>query len=150
MSVIALDPGNSTGWVFRDDAGKLIGGTIGECHADVWVLLERFDPDVVVFETFQMYPGKAQHLIWNTFYPVEVIGVVKLWHMLHDMKTDAGGYIRPRKLVGLQPAVKKFALSTSEKELWKTVERENGQPATEHLRDAVRLLRYYERNLSGT
>lgn len=149
MSVIALDPGNSTGWVFRDDNGKLIGGTIGECHKDVWLLLQQYDPDVIVFETFQMYPSKAQHLIWNTFYPVEVIGVIKLWYMLYDVKHDAWGGVTERKLVGLQPAVKKFALSTNEKELWKTVERVNGQPATEHLRDAVRLLRYYERNPSG-
>lgn len=141
MSVIALDPGNSTGWCLRTGAGKLIGGTIGECHADVWKLLCRYNPDVVVFETFQMYPGKAQKLIWNTFYPCEVIGVIKLWHALQNFEEG--------KLVGLQPSVKKFALANSELDLWKTVERECGQPATEHMRDAVRLLRYYERHLAG-
>lgn len=142
MSVLALDPGNSTGWVFRNNDGKLIGGTVGECHKDVWNLLTEKDPDVVVFETFQMYPGKAQKLIWNTFYPCEVIGVIKVWFMLHTNPRNAG---RLRQLVGLQPSVKKYALANSELELWKTVERENNQAATEHLRDAVRLLRYYER-----
>lgn len=147
MSVLALDPGNSTGWVFRNDEGKLIGGTIGECHKDVWDLLTEKDPDVVVFETFQMYPGKAQKLIWSTFYPCEVIGVIKVWFMLNKEKiVPPCNDRRLRQLVGLQPSVKKYALANSESELWKTVERENNQAATEHLRDAVRLLRYYERN----
>lgn len=136
MSVIALDPGNSTGWVFREEEdGKIIGGTVGESHKDVWRLLSKYLPDVVVFETFQMYPGKAQKLIWNTFYPCEVIGVIKLWASVFDCT-----------IVGLQPSVKKFALAASEVDLWKTVERVDDQPATEHMRDAVRLLRYYERN----
>ena len=136
MSVIALDPGNSTGWCLRDNDGKLIGGTVGELHYDVWQLLNSYHPEVVVYETFQMYPGKAQKLIWNTFYPCEVIGIIKLWCMLNE-----------RNLVGLQPSVKKFALANSELDLWKTVER-YGAPATEHMRDAVRLLRYYERHHS--
>lgn len=134
MSVIALDPGNSTGWVFREADGSISGGTCGENHEHVWNLLEQYKPTIVVYETFQMYPGKAQKLIWNTFYPCEVIGIIKLW----CMKNGA-------ELVGLQPSVKKFALANSELELWKTVER-YGAPATEHMRDAVRLLRYYERH----
>jgi hypothetical protein len=149
---LALDPGNSTGWVIRDYDGKLYGGTIGECHKAVYELLCIWNPEVIVYETFQMYPGKAQKLIWNTFYPVEVIGVIKLWHMMHpvytdyDLTTQMGDIVScSRKLVGLQPSVKKYALSNNELDLWKTVDRK-GQAATEHLRDAVRLLRYYERN----
>ena len=136
MSVIALDPGNSTGWVFREADGGLSGGTCRENHQFVWELLNHYHPTIVVYETFQMYPGKAQKLIWNTFYPCEVIGIIKLWCMLNNAQ-----------LVGLQPSVKKFALANSELDLWKTVER-YGAPATEHMRDAVRLLRYYERNRS--
>ena len=143
--VMALDPGNSTGWVARvpvrgeNDVvvrSTLVGGTIGESHQEVYELLEQFQPDILVYETFQMYPGKAQKLIWNTFYPCEVIGVIKLWAMQNSARC---------KLVGLQPSVKKYALSNTELELWKTVDRFE-QPATEHLRDAVRLLRYFERN----
>lgn len=150
MLTIALDPGNSTGYCFRVtsdkegqikrglEVGKLYGGTQPEDHKRVWDLLEMLVPDVIVYETFQMYPGKAQKLIWNTFYPVEVIGVIKLWVMLHPSC----------KLVGLQPSVKKYALSNSELELWKTVNIVDGtDKATEHTRDAVRLLRYYERNV---
>lgn len=149
MLVIALDPGNSTGYCFRIindkdenvvkglEPGKLYGGTQPDNHKRVWDLLEMLVPDVIVYETFQMYPGKAQKLIWNSFYPVEVIGVIKLWAMLHP----------ECKLVGLQPSVKKFALANSELELWKTVNIVDGTgKATEHTRDAVRLLRYYERN----
>lgn len=135
MSVIALDPGNSTGWCSRDVFNDLIGGTIGENHSEVYTLLNAINPDIVVYETFQMYPGKAQKLFWNTFYPCEVIGVIKLWVMQHPKI----------KLVGLQPSVKKFALGPNELELWKTV-RLRDEKSTEHLRDAVRLLRYFERH----
>lgn len=136
MLLIALDPGNSTGWCLRDTVtGYLEGGTVGEDHANVYELLERMNPQVLIYETFQMYPNKAQKLIWNSFYPCEVIGVIKLWAMQHPSC----------KLVGLQPSVKKFALANSETELWKTVNTFGAKP-TEHLRDAVRLLRYYERN----
>ena len=135
QTIMALDPGNSTGWVIRHECG-LIGGTIGELHADVWMLLNWWKPDILVYETFQMYPSKAQKLIWNTFYPCEVIGVIKLWVQLHPEVV----------LVGLQPSVKKFALSNNELDLWKTVTCSENQRITEHTRDAVRLLRYYERN----
>ena len=131
--IMALDPGNSTGWVLRDSDNNLIGGTISERHHDVWELLDKWHPDILIYETFQMYPSKAQKLIWNTFYPCEVIGVIKLWAQLN----------KPEALIGLQPSVKKFALSNSERDLWRTVK---GAPITEHTRDAVRLLRYYERN----
>lgn len=132
--ILALDPGNHTGWVARMEDGELIGGTIGENHLHVCNLMDNLRPEILIYETFQMYPGKAQKLIWSTFYPCEVIGVIKLFAMCAECK-----------LVGIQPAMKKYALGTSELELWKTVNT-LGQPPSEHLRDAVRLLRYYERN----
>lgn len=136
QKILALDPGNSTGWVLRKDDGTLAGGTIDAYHANVWRLLNDCMPDIVVFETFQMYPGKAQKLIWNTFYPCEVIGVIKLWVQIHP-------YV---SIIGLQPSVKKYALDSNELNLWKTVMCKQGEKPTEHTRDAVRLLRYFERN----
>lgn len=146
MSVIALDPGNSTGWVARVSTGELVGGTIVENHNEVYKLLEAYRPEVIVYETFQMYPGKAQKLIWNTFYPCEVIGVIKLYVQRATEIGEPQFVEGHPKLVGLQPSVKKFAFGPEEADGWKKVDR-FGQPATEHLRDAYRLLRYYERYL---
>lgn len=148
MCVIALDPGNSTGWVVRLSTGELVGGTIGESHREVYKLLRDYSPEVIIYETFQMYPGKAQKLIWNTFYPCEVIGVIKLY--AQKAQRIGEPYFKEGKpvLVGLQPSVKKFAFGPEEADGWKKVDR-FGQPATEHLRDAYRLLRYWERNLKG-
>lgn len=148
MSVIALDPGNSTGWVYRGPEG-LLGGTIGEDHFKVFELLSALKPDVVVYETFQMYPGKAQKLFWNTFYPCEVIGIIKLY--VQKMNHILDEHCQPTNyrvaLIGLQPSVKKYALSPLEGNLWKSVDMYvDGDKPTEHLRDAVRLLRYFERN----
>lgn len=132
--ILALDPGNSTGWVARGMPNyDLLGGTIIDRHICVWNLMESIKPEIVVYETFQMYPGKAQKLIWNTFYPCEVIGVIRLWCQLNEVP-----------IIGLQPSVKKYALSPEEAKLWATIIPMDGE-ITEHTRDALRLLRYYER-----
>ena len=136
MSVLVLDPGNSTGWVFEGSGNGLVGGTVRENHADVADLLKQLNPDTVVYETFQMYPGKAQKLIWNTFYPCEVIGVIKCYCQTNNIP-----------IVGLQPSVKKFALAPHEQDSWKRVAIvDNTGKATEHTRDAYRLYMYYVRN----
>lgn len=131
--ILALDPGNSTGWCYRENDGKYIGGTVGENLEDVYQLIEALCPTVIIFETFQLYPSKATKMMWNTFYPCEVIGVIKL--AAQQMKGRG-------VLVGLQPGSKKFSGVTND---WKNVEARTGG-ITEHTRDAYKLLRFYERN----
>lgn len=128
-SVICLDPGNSTGWLYQDKEGNLAGGTLPADHCQVWELLNRFRADIVVYETFQLYPSRAQKLSWNSFYPVEVIGIIKIWT-----------YLNNKKLVGLQPSVKKFVGEAK----FENVVIEG--KLTEHTRDARRLYDYFKKN----
>ena len=125
--VLVLDPGNSTGWLFRDSDGKLYGGTIFEDHLKVAELIETKHADIIIYETFQLYPNKAQKMCWSSFYPVEVIGIIKYLALKNNIQ-----------LVGLQPSVKKFVGKLN----WSDI---NGV-CTEHTRDTYRLYDFWHRN----
>ena len=74
----------NTGWVEAeyDERGlrtNLTGGTAVRDHAKVAELFDIFNPTHIVYETFNLYPGMARNgtMNWNSFYPCEVIGVIK-------------------------------------------------------------------------
>ena len=144
-SVIALDPGETTGWFFKqyNEDGTFImeGGTVGSYHAAVFELLSRLRPDVVILETFHLYPGKAKSLSWNSFYPCEVIGVIKLWvqfQRIQGVKVEE---------VKQAPPVKKYAGGLQED--WVHFQKfDLNEPVTEHVKDAYLHLKYWERNSS--
>lgn len=129
-SILVFDPGESTGWVYLDTLGKLQGGTIPADHLLVGRLIEELLPDVVVIERFNLYPGKAKSMSWNSFYPVEVIGVIK--------------YLCEKEsiwLVEQAPSVKKYAGGFDmDWEKFKV-----NIKVTEHVKDAYLHLRYYQR-----
>lgn len=130
-SILTLDPGESTGWTFLDAQGNLHGGTAPKSHSAVAQLIIELAPDLVVYENFRMYPGKAQSLVWNSFYPCEVIGVIKY-------VCDSRGI----KYVDQAPSVKKYAGGFDH--MWS--EFAKNHPFTEHTKDAYLHLRYYLRN----
>lgn len=143
---LVLDPGNSTGWVIRKEDGVIIGGTIGEDHVNVAQLIkhsvEVYGVNNIVYETFHLYPGKANKMLWNSFYPCEVIGVIKCTATMLNLP-----------LVGLSPSVKKFAGTCSDWHQIKLIYHDakgfdSVAPIhiTEHTRDAYRLLKYFEYN----
>lgn len=145
-SVLAIDPGESTGWLFgkpwnKDDERilgqpyfHLVGGTAGKDHVEVAGIILSSRPDVVVLERFNLYPGKAKSMSWNSFYPCEVIGVVKYVCQLQCIP-----------IVELAPSVKKYSGVTTKNHptyLWMKEHFE----CTEHTYDALQLLEYYLRN----
>lgn len=150
QKILVFDPGESTGWLYAEVStsghiNKLRGGTLPKNHRSFVYLLEEFDPDVVVYETFQLYPGMAKTMSWNTMYPCEVIGVI---HYLYDESCE---------VVGLQPSVKKFAGGFDKTwelfvaECKSYVDKDEFNPKqydkiTEHTRDTYLLLKYYLRN----
>lgn len=131
MRVLVFDPGESTGWVFRGSE-ILEGGTCGKDHREVALLIVDKKPDIIVFEKFALYPGMAKSLAWNTFYPCEVIGVIRYLCEYYEIP-----------YISVAASVKKYAGGFSES--WKSMKL-NG-PLTEHVKDSYLLLRYFERNL---
>lgn len=143
LKVLSLDPGESTGWV----AGEILlgrdkdeppqttcirGGTAGKDHLEVADLLWVHYPDVIVLERFNLYPSMAKNLAWNSFYPCEVIGVVKYLCMKEHIQ-----------LVEQAPSIKKFAGGLQHD--WTLLKRDS-TGVTEHTQDAYLHYRYFMRN----
>jgi hypothetical protein len=130
LSILALDPGESTGWCYLDREDNMQAGTAPKNHVEVAQLIERLDPDVVVYETFNLYPGKAQKMVWNSFYPCEVIGVILYVATIHG-----------KQIVRQAPPVKKYAGKLPDK----FVRLSRVEKLTEHSKDACQHLCYYLR-----
>lgn len=131
MVILVFDPGDSTGWVCGCEHGLIDGGTAGRNHIEVANLIETFKPDIVVFERFNLYPGKARSLAWNSFYPCEVIGVIRYI-------CDYEGI----KYVEQAPSIKKYAGGFGpDWEQLKAI-----RATTEHTKDAYLHLKYFLRN----
>ena len=77
-SILVFDPGESTGWCFQSVNGTVYGGTARKDHLEVAELIRTARPDIVVLERFNLYPQMAKSLSWNSFYPCETIGAIKV------------------------------------------------------------------------
>lgn len=131
-SILVFDPGESTGWCFKDRDGRVVGGTCKKRHKEVAERIQLLRPDIVVLERFNLYPQMAKSLAWNSFYPCEVIGVIRY---LCDR------YSIP--IVEQAPSVKRYFGGFQAD--WGKL-KEYGTNVTEHTKDAYMHLKYFERN----
>ena len=131
-SILVFDPGDSTGWCYRDNTGKVIGGTCDKQHAQVAERIITLRPDICVFERFNLYPQMAKSLAWNSFYPCEVIGVIRYLCTQEHIP-----------IVEQAPSVKKYFGGF--KDDWEQLKR-SSRRVTEHTKDAYMHLKYFERN----
>jgi hypothetical protein len=78
---ISFDPGEETGWAeFRDDTFRFesLGGHLQ--HSRIWSLLSRQNPDVVIYEQFEVLNGATS----IEPFALEIIGVIKFWAQWHN------------------------------------------------------------------
>lgn len=142
MKIICFDPGDSTGWVQRTDVEELengeylSGGTIYKDLDKIWHGIVNVNPDIIVFETFHLYPGAAKHLTYNDFYPCQVIGVIK----------HAALFAGTPHLVEQAPSIKKYSggIDARFSDLMALMKEERGEDLTEHIKDAYLHLKYFE------
>lgn len=138
LKIITFDPGDHTGWVSRDENGVLSGGTIftgkhiWEDITSLNALIQVKKPDVIVYETFNLYPGAAAHLVHNEFYPCQMIGVIKTLAHMHHIH-----YVVPQA-----PSVKRYSGGLDDR--WKMLRNVLGVETSEHTKDSYLHLRYYE------
>lgn len=133
MSILAFDPGESTGWCFQDQEGRLTGGTLPKVHTVVAEKIVSTRPSIVILERFNLYPQKAQSLAWNSFYPCEVIGVIK--YVCAQLGIT---------YVEQAPSVKKYFGGFQAD--WEQVKSTSGFKLTEHVKDAYMHYKYFQRN----
>lgn len=137
-SILCFDPGDHTGWAYIDRNDIFSCGTIPKMSDNVNHLrlvaekLQIFRPDIVVYETFALYPSMAKSLAWNSFFPCEVIGVIRY------MAAHVGC-----EIVGQKPSVKKYAGPLPRK--FHEYTDYYGVEITEHCKDATQHLCYYLR-----
>ena len=138
-SILVFDPGESTGWCYQSVAGTVYGGTARKDHLEVAQLIRAAQPSIVVLERFNLYPQMAKSLSWNSFYPCETIGVIKVVCMELDIP-----------IVEQAPSVKKYFGGFQSD--WDTIghlpdflERFS-KGVTEHTKDAYMHYKYFKRN----
>ena len=131
LKILALDPGESTGWVLGTETEAIRGGTCGRNHREVARLIIDEKPDIIVLERFNLYPGMAKSLAWNSFYPCEVIGVIKYIAMSMDTP-----------IVEQAPSVKKYAGDIQKYVDWHFI-KDRCTKVTEHTKDAYQHYRYF-------
>ena len=138
-SILVFDPGESTGWCFQASNGMIYGGTAQKNHLEVANLIRETQPDIVVLERFNLYPQMAKSLSWNSFYPCETIGVIKLVCMemvipiveqAPSVKKYFGGFQSDWNTIGFLP-IELEAYSKG---------------VTEHTKDAYMHFKYFMRN----
>ena len=142
-TILVFDPGEHTGWCCArlDDSvsnsWRVVGGTADKDHRAVAELIYKYCPDIVVFERFNLYPGMAKTLSWNSFYPCEVIGVIRyLCNKLNIAVYEQA------------PSIKKFSggLQADWTMLKNSSALLSAQGVTEHTKDAYLHWKYFERN----
>ena len=131
LKILSLDPGESTGWVLGTEEKAIRGGTCGRNHEEVAQLIKDEKPDIIVLERFNLYPGMAKSLAWNSFYPCEVIGVIKYIAMRVNIK-----------IVEQAPSVKKYAGDIQKYDDWHFI-KDRCPKVTEHTKDAYQHYRYF-------
>ena len=138
-SILVFDPGESTGWCYQASSGIVYGGTARKDHLEVANLIRTAQPDIVVLERFNLYPQMAKSLSWNSFYPCETIGVIKVVCMELDIP-----------IVEQAPSIKKYFGGFQSD--WETIGylplqlEQFSKGVTEHTKDAYMHYKYFMRN----
>lgn len=134
--IMTIDPGDHVG-VLIVEGEEIKGITIeGDTrNLKVWKLLNEYKPNEIVFEQFALRANAARKLVGNKFVTCEVIGVVKLYCQLNNIK--------PFELL---PSAKEYCgFSSNPKDpKYKEIKMLNGQKISEHVRDTYRLYSYYK------
>lgn len=123
MVLLGIDPGLTTG-VARLVDGKVRGAW--ECHLnDLPFFLRGLEsPDVVVAESFALFPGKAKALIGSSMPAAQAKGIVAAWALERGVK-----------LVEVPPASKK----TVAEHVLRIADPDGLLTGKRHARDAARV-----------
>jgi hypothetical protein len=128
MTVVALDPGGTTGVAILDEPQihrDQVDTSSPNALRDIWDILNMTDPEDIVMERFQFRYGGGRSKVVLT--PVEVIGVVKLYCAMKDIALYEQTPAQAKKLI-TDDKIRKLGL-------WVP-----GQP---HAMDATRHLLYH-------
>ena len=133
-AILCFDPGDHTGWCYQDENDAVVGGTCQKNHLEIAECIQLHPADIIVIERFNLYPQMAKSLAWNSFYPCEVIGVIRYICMRDQVP-----------IVEQAPSVKKY-FGGFKDDWYKLKELCDPKDVTEHTKDAYMHYRYFLRN----
>lgn len=90
MKLITFDPGHNTGFATFADGNLADLGTFNleERVEALTTIFQTLVPgDIVVIESFKLYPWKANVKVWDSFPEVETIGMIKLLCEQNNIET---------------------------------------------------------------
>lgn len=125
MRLMSFDPGGTTGWCLHQHVGagepvppgprwvggQLTGGEVGH-HLELWELLKKYEPTVIIYEAFnyQIRQRQAATMPGVQLISREYIGILQLWARLYKIPIVK----QQPSVIGIQwvkdPALKKFGL----------------------------------------
>ena len=130
--VLAIDPGETTGYALFDGVDLDRLGQVSTGHVDTSViplrkLFENVEPDIVVVEEYRVYAWRAKQHSWSSLHTPRLIGCIETLCEIH------------RKPIAMQGAgiVKQFVTNDKLKDWGFYIK---GQP---HARDATRHACYF-------
>jgi len=127
--ILAIDPGESSGWFMQEsheDTVAFLKGTIVLDRVRFWELLVLTQPNIIIYEEFKLYPHKARALIGNTFYTCEIIGLIKLY----------ADIAKETKLFKQGASGRKYVHATTQDPNWLLAKELSDCPTTNHTFDA--------------
>src|SRR4030042_1270989 len=104
-SILAFDPGGTTGWCALKD-GKLAGGSFHQWDR-VEHLIISLRPDVVIAEDWLLYSWMAKKLSWDRMIAPRVLGVIEYCCQVAGVRlvfqsASEGKPIRLKKIDGVE------------------------------------------------
>lgn len=135
VRVMAIDPGERTGWAIGEIDPEAPELTIVEQGVDqlrdfAFLLREKIEEvDVVVYETWRLYPHMARKLIGNDMQPSQLVGIIRFVSWLNPEVA----------LVSQGATIKKTAFKTMPDDM----KRRLANSSEQHDQDAVMHLWFY-------
>lgn len=88
--LIALDPGETTGWaLFHDarltDCGELPTHTIKKSLDLLTALFDKHNPERIVYEDYRIYGWKTQSHSWDALFTPRLIGCLQTMAAIRDL-----------------------------------------------------------------
>ena len=104
MLILALDPGETTGYVIAEADGldydiKISGQFPNWRMLEAWIT--NWSPDAIVFEAFYLSPQIAKYKARSTLPTVETIGVLKYLAWKYEIHRLVGQLPSAKELVSL-------------------------------------------------